>query len=306
MQKLALSTSFTSNRPHTGKTLLDLLEKLKVAELELDYRISETLYKQFREALKQSHLKVVSIHNFFPIPSIRPDSGGGGDLLLLSHPDKEQRSQAIGWTTKTIENARALGARAVVLHCGYVDMNPELDKLYHYFYTDQINSPEARAFIHKKRGERERLKSRYFESLLYSLDCLAHIAEETGIWLGVENRYHYHELPDITELEILLEKFNGAPIGYWHDTGHAHANESLTLMPAGSLLDKFSNHLVGIHLHDATGLSDHLVPGTGEIAFDCLKSHIHHNTLLVMELNPGTPDEQVLQGIQFLHRLGFN
>jgi sugar phosphate isomerase/epimerase len=196
MQKLALSTSFTSNRQHTAKTLLDSLEKLNVAELELDYRIGETLYKQLRKALKQSHLKVVSVHNFFPIPSIRPDSGGGGDLFLLSHPDKEQRNQAIAWSAKSIEHARTLGARAVVLHCGCVDMNPELEK--------------------------------------------------------------------------------------------------------------FSDRLVGIHLHDATGLSDHLVPGTGKIAFDGLKSYIHPNTLPVMELKPGTPDEQVLQGIQFLDRLGFN
>lgn len=306
MQKLALSTSFISHRQHTGKTLLALLEKFEVSWLELDYRIGVRLYKQLRDALTQSHMKVASIHNFFPIPSISPESGGGGDLFLLSHPDKEQRNQAVAWTIKSIEHARTLGARAVVLHCGHVDMNPELDKLYHYFYKDQINSPEAQAFIHKKRAEREQLKSRHFESLLNSLECLVRVAEKAGVWLGVENRYHYYEMPNLSELEIILEKFNGAPLGYWHDTGHAHVNEILTLVPAGALLDKFSNHLVGIHLHDATGLSDHLAPGTAEIAFDGLKSYIHANTLPVMELKPGTPDKEVFQGIQFLHRLEFN
>ena len=54
MQTLALSTSFTSNRRHTSKSLLDLLEKFNISGLELDYRINDALYKQIREALKQS------------------------------------------------------------------------------------------------------------------------------------------------------------------------------------------------------------------------------------------------------------
>jgi sugar phosphate isomerase/epimerase len=248
---------------------------------------------------------VVSVHNFFPIPSVRSDSGEGGDLFLLSHPDPEERKQAIEWTSKSIEHAHNLGARAVVLHCGYVDMNPELDRLYHYHTTDQINSPEARTFIHKKLAEREQLKPKHIESLLYSLDCLGRVADKKGILLGLENRYHYHELPGIKELEVLLETFKGAPIGYWHDTGHAHANETLTLLPPHALLDKFSVRLIGIHLHDAIGLEDHLAPGKGEIEFGRLKTYIKSDTVLVMELKPGTPDREVAEGIRYLNSLGF-
>lgn len=305
MQKLALSTSFTSNRLHNEKTLLDFFENFNISGLELDYRIDEALYKQIRETLKQSRLRVVSVHNFFPIPTVKSDSGGGGDLFLLSHPDQEERKQAIEWTSRSIEHAHNLGARAVVLHCGYIDMNPELDRLYHYHTTDQINSPEARAFIHKKLAEREQLKPKHIESLLYSLDCLGRVADKKGILLGLENRYHYHELPGIKELEVLLETFKGAPIGYWHDTGHAHANETLTLLPPHALLNKFSRRLVGIHLHDAIGLEDHLAPGKGEIEFDRLKPYIKSDTVLVMELKPGTPDREVVEGIRFLNSLGF-
>jgi sugar phosphate isomerase/epimerase len=250
-------------------------------------------------------LKVVSVHNFFPTPSVRSGSGGGGDLFLLSHPDPQQRKQAIEWTSRSIEHAANLGARAVVLHCGYVDMSPGLDRLYHYHTTDQIHSPQARTFIHQKLAERERLKAKHMDSLLYSLDSLGNLAEKKGVLLGLENRYHYHELPGIKELEILLEAFKGAPIGYWHDTGHAHANETLNLLPPCALLDKFSHRLIGIHLHDAIGLDDHLVPGKGEMDFDRLKHYIQSDTALVMELKPGTLDIEVAEGIQFLTRLGF-
>ena len=305
MQKLALSTAFTSNRPHTGKALLELFQQFNVTGLELDYRIDEARHKKIREALKQSRVKVVSVHNFFPIPAVKPDSGGGGDLFLLSHPDPQERKQAIEWTSRSIEHAHNLGARSVVLHCGYVDMNPELDRLYHYHATDQVNSPEAQAFIYQKLAERERLKPKHMDSLLYSLDSLGNLAEKKGVLLGLENRYHYHELPGIKELEVLLETFKGAPIGYWHDTGHAHANESLNLLPPCALLDKFSHRLIGIHLHDAIGLDDHLVPGKGEIEFDRLKHYIQSDTALVMELKPGTLDREVAEGIEFLTRLGF-
>jgi sugar phosphate isomerase/epimerase len=305
MQKLALSTSFISNRLHTGKTALDLLENFNVSDLELDYRIDEALYKQIREALKQSRLRVVSVHNFFPIPAVKSDSGGGGDLFLLSHPDQEKRKQAIEWTSRSMEHAHNLGARAVVLHCGYVNMSPELDRLYHYHTTDQINSPEAQAFIHKKLAEREQLKPKHIESLLYSLDCLGRVADKKGILLGLENRYHYHELPGIKELEVLLKTFKGAPIGYWHDTGHAHANEILTVLPPHALLNKFSHRLIGIHLHDAIGLEDHLAPGKGEIEFNRLKPYIKSDTVLVMELKPGTPEREVVEGVEFLNHLDF-
>lgn len=302
---LALSTSWKSNKLKNCETFIHLMENFDITALELDYRISEAIYGDIREALKQSRLKVVSVHNFFPIPAVKPDSGGGGDLFLLSHPDQEERKQAIEWTSRSIEHAHNLGARAVVLHCGYIDMNPELDRLYHYHTTDQINSPEARAFIHKKLAEREQLKPKHIESLLYSLDCLGRVADKKGILLGLENRYYYHELPGIKELEVLLETFKGAPIGYWHDTGHAHANETLTLLPPHALLDKFSHRLIGIHLHDAIGLEDHLAPGRGEIEFDRLKPYIKSDTVLVMELKPGTPDREVFEGIRFLNSLGF-
>jgi len=44
------------------------------------------------------------------------------------------------------------------------------------------------------------------------------------VLLGLENRYHDHELPGPDDFKVIFDKFKGAPVGYWHDTGHAHAN----------------------------------------------------------------------------------
>ncbi|MGD9012866.1 MAG: TIM barrel protein, partial [Desulfobacterales bacterium] len=117
----------------------------------------------------------------------------------------------------------------------------------------------------------------------------------------LENRYHYHELPGFDDFEIIFDKFRGAPIGYWHDTGHAHANEALGLIPKNALLKNYAEPLIGVHLHDAVGLDDHLPPGTGEIDFTALKPFLKAETAKVMEIKPGIPPSKVSKAIRFIH-----
>ena len=297
---LAISTSWKSKEAKNGDSFIELLECFDITRIELEYRISEVLFRQIREALKRSDLKVASVHNYFPIPTILPHSKGGGDLFLLSHVDKDERQKAIQMTIRSMEYASDLGANVVVLHCGYVDMDTELNILHHYWETNQIHSKKAQIFIARKLKEREHLKSRHLDSLLFSLDRLTHIAEKLNLMLGIENRYHYHELPGFHDFNVLLTEFEGGPLGYWHDIGHAHVNEILTIIPSESLLKTYSDRLIGVHLHDALGLDDHLAPGTGIIDFKSIKSYFNKNTLLVIELKPGTPDLKVSQGIQYI------
>jgi len=118
--------------------------------------------------------------------------------------------------------------------------------------------------------------------------------------LGLENRAHYHELPGRDDFEPLLAEFSGGPLGYWHDTGHAHLAERLTIMRPGFLLEKYADHLVGVHLHDAAGLEDHLPPGIGEIDFGALKPHIKPGIPVVIELKPGTRPDDIPQALAFV------
>jgi sugar phosphate isomerase/epimerase len=138
------------------------------------------------------------------------------------------------------------------------------------------------------------------DCLLTSLDRLVAVAEKQGVLLGLENRYHYHELPGPDDFEVIFDAFKGAPIGYWHDTGHAHANQTLGIIPKGSLLQDNSDRLIGVHLHDAVGLNDHIPPGSGEIDFAALKPFLYADTIKVIELKPGIPASEVSEGIKFI------
>jgi sugar phosphate isomerase/epimerase len=171
--------------------------------------------------------------------------------------------------------------------------------LYSLFNSNRIHSNEAQSFIAEKLKNRDQVKSIYLDNLLWSLDRLVTVAENQGVILGIENRYHYCELPTLGDFEIIFARFNGGPVGYWHDTGHAHVNESLTLIPPDSLLKAYSNQLIGIHLHDAFGLDDHLVPGTGQINFQRIKPFLKIDTLKVLELKSGTPHTAVSKAIRF-------
>ena len=297
---LAFSTSWQSIESITAEEMFAAFKNLDISGIELSYSISKDFYREMQNPLKHSGLKVVSIHNFFPIPPVKKDSKGGGDLFLLSSKDDEERRCAIKYTTKTIEHAAEMDAAAVVLHCGFVAMNHEMQMLYQYVNSNRLDSEEAQTFIRNKLRERDRRKPQHMDCLLTSLDRLVAVAEKQGVLLGLENRYHYHELPGLDDFKVIFAQFKGAPIGYWHDTGHAHANETLGIIPKGSLLQNNSDRLIGVHLHDGVGLDDHLPPGSGEIDFTPLKPFLKADTIKVIEVKPGIPASEVSEGIKFM------
>jgi sugar phosphate isomerase/epimerase len=300
---ISISTSWQSGGSVTAEEMLAVLKNLEITGIELSYRISEGFYQEMKNPLRRSGLKVVSVHNFFPIPSARSDSKGSGDLFLLSSSDNEERQNAIRFTIRSIEHASELGAAAVVLHCGVVEMNHEMQVLYQYFNSNRLDSEQAQIFIRKKLKERDRHKSEHLENLVFSLDRLLPVAEKQGVLLGLENRYHYHELPGLDDFGAIFTKFEGAPIGYWHDAGHAHANEILGFIPQNSLLQNYADQLIGVHLHDAISLDDHIPPGSGEIDFKTLKPFLKSDTIKVIELKPGIPVSEVSAGIQFVREM---
>lgn len=295
---LALSTSWKSSQITDAQMLLQVFECLPISGIELEYRISEATFQQLRSLLRNSRLKVVSVHNFFPKPAAR----ASGDFFMLSSLDQDERRRAVQWTRKTIEHAADLGARAVVLHCGRVEMNRELDRLYTYYNSHQIGSKAAQDFISRKLSERDRLKAPYLENLLISLESLSPDAAKHGVLLGLENRFYYDELPTLEDFGQIFCLLEGTPIGYWHDTGHARVNEALTILQPDNLLTYYADKLIGVHLHDVIELEDHLAPGTGQIKLQGLLKYLKPDTLKVIELKPRVKESDVIRGIQYVRQ----
>ncbi len=299
---LSLSTSYFANDQVSGRDIIERMNALDIYSLELSYKIDMDLFQELRNFINPPQLMVTSVHNFFPIPDSAPNGKGGGDIFLLSNPADDARKEAVRWTRRSIEHAGSVGAKALVLHCGRVEMNAEWKRLSAYYRNGQIQTSEARNFINSKLVERNKESPIFLNSVLRSLDELLPTAEQHHIILGLENRYHYQELPGPEEFDIIFKKFAGANIGYWHDTGHAHAQEVLGIISKDELLNRYNEQLVGMHLHDARGLDDHLAPGIGEIDFHKIAAWVKEDTVKVIELTAGTPNSEVAAGIDYLKK----
>jgi len=302
---LGLSTAWLTEKPKlTGHHIIKEIVSLSFEAVELDYRITEAMFTEMAPLLVEEKLKVLSIHNFFPLPKGTPRSGAGANELLLSTPYHEERARAVEQTVRTIETAEKLGALAVVLHLGRVEMDPEYGRLSDLFQHNEQNSPEGQRFRKRKLKERREKRGRYLENVLRSLDRLSREADKRGVLLGIENRYYYQEIPDFEEIGQILARFSGGPVSYWHDVGHAHVQERLGFTEPGALLRSYGSMLAGIHIHDALGTDDHRAPGTGEIDFLALTGSLRSARIKILEVHKKSSRQDLLKGRHMLESIG--
>jgi sugar phosphate isomerase/epimerase len=302
---IGISTAwFTEREEITGLDIVREIVELGFNAVELEYRVRETTFREMRPLILGEKLRVMSIHNFFPLPDDAPFSSASGDRFLLSSPDKEARDVAIRMTIRTIEYAGDLGAAAVVLHLGKVEMDPEKERLYDFFNREGLSSPEGRLFLQSKLKERRERRGPYLDSIFFSLDRLNREAAKRGIILGVENRYYYHQIPDFGEVGLILDHFPGGSIRYWHDVGHAHVLERLGIIEPESLLSSYGRHMGGIHIHDAVGTDDHWAPGAGEIHFMGQADWLRSAPIKILEVHKKSDRLEVVKGMDMLKGIG--
>jgi sugar phosphate isomerase/epimerase len=298
-----ISTCWWHNRVTQGEEIAEGALELGLEGIELEYRITETQLRRMRPKLKKD-LNVLTIHNYFPHPENLPNAKPSGDLFLLSSLDRDERMTAVRYSIRTLEHAFDLGAKVVILHLGKVDMPNPISEIRAALERGETHQDERLALINRLRRERRSVHQRHLDAALFSLDTLNKEAEQKGLLLGMENRYHLHEIPDFDEIETILEQFRGGSIRYWHDTGHAFAQENMGIIPQKDLLTAYSEIMVGTHLHDAEGLDDHRAPGQGEIDFHQVKSFLKPSHIRILEVHSGVGEKDLREGIQHLKSLG--
>jgi len=220
---------------------------------------------------------------------------------LISAPDEDRRRQGVLATRRSLDLARELGAQVVIVHPGQVDIDPRLEAaLLDLYRRDQSNTPE---YAHAKEqlvAARAAQAEINMQAARRSLLELAEYAARMGLRLGLENRYHYFEIPLPDELEMLLDLGGDGVIGYWHDVGHAQALEHLGFFSHQEWLSRFAPRIVGVHLHDIVGIRDHLAPGLGQIDWDMIARYLPANALRTCECQPVNSPQQVAAGARWL------
>ncbi len=299
-----ISTAWFATKAKTGSEIVDRILALGVHGVEIDYRVTEEMVADIERRLKQGDLRVTSVHNPAPLPNWMEQVQASGDALKLSSTDEEERQGAVELALRSIDLAARTGATAVVFHLGEVEMDHESDRFFELYRQGKINTPEAAALRRRKLEERKAKRQPNLDAVLRSLDTLNRAASEKGIFLGIETRYRYHQIPDLEEFGILFDHFEGGQLRYWHDVGHAQVHQALGFWSQDEPLKRYGHLLVGFHLHDCLGIDDHRAPGDGDVDWSLLLPYFGPNVVKVMEIHPKVSPTEAEQGVAFLKKIG--
>jgi len=300
-RKLSLSTSHHISKSPSWENLLDKTKALGFDCLELNVEVPEQFLQKAVQSVEKNDITISSLHNYCPkligLPAGRTIYSG----YMLTAEDESERKKAVESTKQTIEWAARLNAGAVVIHLGEVSTEPSGRRFAKYIHDFGRKSILYGRYFEEIKKSRALNAKKHMERLMKSMDEFLPLAADRNVLLGLENRCYYNEIPDDGELDELFTVFKGAPIGYWHDTGHAEIFfRNGWINRHTQYLERFKGRVVGMHLHDIINLDDHYAPGCGEFNFKTIVPFIEGNTLLVVEAHSKSSDAQVKDCIDYL------
>jgi HAD superfamily hydrolase (TIGR01549 family) len=291
----SLSTMWAKrNFPSLGD-FFQAARRMGFAHIELNHQIDSTMLA----GIELDHFHFSSVHE--PCPAdISVDTLKARDWLISSN-DEEKRRQGVESVKRSIDLAHTLGADVIVVHSGNVQNDLSLENRLRALFDARLTGSEAYQTL-KAEMEQVRLAQAgpRLKAAKKSLVELLEYAAPYGIRLGLENRYHYMDIPILDELEQLLEQGSPEQLGFIYDVGHAQALDRLGFFPHEDWLRRYASRMFGAHLHDVTGVTDHQAPGLGEIDFATIAAYIPPTAFRTLELHPKNTPEQVHASLRFL------
>ncbi|MHB9091339.1 MAG: sugar phosphate isomerase/epimerase family protein, partial [Chloroflexota bacterium] len=246
LHNASLSTVWSIGRHASLTEFVREAHALGFPAVELNYEVTTNSLPEVRRLQATGELVVSSVHDPCPAPGL--------DYLRhtpqISALDEAERRAGVEQALNTLAFAADLGARAVVIHPGRVDVDRALERRVHELWPQRRSAPAAYTeALGALRTARAAAAPANLEATRHSLHSLAERARDLGLRIGLENRFHYFQIPLAAELGWLLDNLDPGVIGYWHDTGHAVVLENLGLARQWDWLERYGSRLVGIHLH---------------------------------------------------------
>jgi sugar phosphate isomerase/epimerase len=291
---LAFSTCWNSMRHSRGDEMLNEIFRLGFDRVELGHGIRLSLWKGIEDFLADHPMTVTSLHNFCPLPVEIPHPAP--DCYQCTSDNVGERDRALRHTLQTIDWARKVGARRVVMHLGSVTSSDDTTRL---LRSIQAGHYLDRTYVkHKLNAIRKRESAPTYDRVLQWLQPVLNHARAAGITLGIENRIGIETFPSEREFRRLFTDIADFRIGYWHDFGHAQIRHNLTLIDHTEWLTEMAPLTIGCHVHDVLFPSrDHCVPFSGMIDFTNLLPVLPHGIPVVWELSSRVPNEEIVAAL---------
>jgi sugar phosphate isomerase/epimerase len=278
--------------------------------VELSHGIRITLVPGIIRAVDEGIVKISSTHNFCPLPTGVVQAAP--NLFEPSATEHREHDQWLRHTKRTIDFAAQVKARAVVCHLGSVTFfwfNPARNiRNYLRDHADAGRTPADKAYhslVRKSLTKLRKRMPRFWEQVKSSISEILDHAQQKGVKLGFENREKFEELPLDSDYVQFLAGFPAdAPVGYWHDTGHADIKEGMGLLNHRQHLQALAPRTIGWHLHDVSAQGqDHQPVGSGHIDFKMVSEFWRADQLLTLELSPRVTVDDVRSSKQRVEAL---
>jgi sugar phosphate isomerase/epimerase len=295
----SLSTMWAIRNFPTLTDFFEAAERSGFAGVELNHQIDSAMLR----AVQLNDYKISSVHE--PCPADIPTEQLKERDWLISSPDEACRVHGVEAIKRSIDLAQSLSLPVIVVHCGMVSTDMTIEKkLRRLFESGKTDTNEYRVIKQTLIESRTRLIGPRFEAVKKSLGELFEYAGRLRIRLGLENRYHYFDIPNPDEMGELLALAGPDRLGFVYDVGHAQALDRLGFFSHEEWLQRYSSRIIEVHLHDVKGINDHFAPGLGEVDFDMVASYLPEDAIRTFELQVVNTPEQVKASLQFLAEHG--
>lgn len=299
----SFSTCWNIKRHTVGREMIEEIKGLGFRNVELNYNVTREHMETIEPMIERGEIGISSLHNVFPHVS---DEDYGTDSVLLGFDDEDKRKEAVRLLIRTMEYADRYGAKAVVVHPGEVPFDYNISHALSEVYKEQgKDSPAYRVLWREMLERRERLSPHYCRRIADSLEEVSEYAarKNWSIAVGIETRSRCNQIPTLLEAKWICDRLTGSRVGIWYDIGHGMMMGNMGLYDNVADLQTVLSYVVGVHIHETIGLSDHWCPyvhSNDPVYFDHFLPVIDHAAVKVYELKAVCKPEEIHQSHNLL------